>query len=60
MTDLSDDAIRKLRSIPRFVEYAKQQYGADADLWRKEAQFGSGIMRAAAIAVVEICGDDET
>ena len=59
MTDISDDAIKKLRSIPRFVEYAKQQYGADADLWQKEARFGSGIMRAVAIAVVEIGSDQK-
>lgn len=59
MTDLNDDAIEKLRKIPRFVDYAKRQYGADADFWRKESQLGSGIMRAAAIAVVEIGSDQK-
>lgn len=59
MTAINSDAIKELRAIPQFVDYTKQQYAADADFWRREAEFGSGIMRAAAIAVVEIGGKQE-
>jgi hypothetical protein len=59
MTAVNGDAIKELRSIPQFVDYAKQQYAADADFWRREAEFGSGIMRAAAIAVMKIGGKQE-
>lgn len=57
MTDLSDDALKRLRLILTFCEYAHREMLSDRDFWEREAQFGSGIVRAAAVAVVEIGGD---
>lgn len=59
MTDAVSDAngINRLRSISAFVNFACEKMASDPDFWRREAQFGSGIMKATAIAVVEIGGD---
>ena len=50
-------AIKRLRSVSAFVTFACEKMASDPDFWRREAEFGDGIMRAAAIAVVEIGGD---
>lgn len=57
---IDPDPIRRLFAIPAFVNFAHTKMEQDADFWRHESRFGIGIMRAAAIAVVEICRDDET
>ena len=58
MTDaVSDDpTIKRLRLIPAFVDFAREKMAGDPDFWRREADFGDGIMGAAARAVVEIGG----
>ena len=51
---VSHDSIKRLSEIPAFVSFAKDKMAQDNDFWHREAEFGEGIMRAAAIAVVEI------
>ena len=52
------DAYNKLRNIPEFVEFCAEKMASDPDFWEREARFGSGIMCAAARAVVAIGGDE--
>ena len=59
MTALNGDGIKKLRLIPAFSEYAHSEILSDRNFWEREAQFGVGIMRAVAIAVVEIGSDQK-
>lgn len=61
MTDAISNAnrINQLRSIPAFVDFACSEMASNPDFWRREVEFGDGIMRAAAIAVVEIGGDQK-
>ena len=54
---VNPDAIRILSAIPAFVDFAHEKMRHDADLWRHESEFGSGVMKAIATAVVEIGGD---
>jgi len=57
--ELEADFISKLRSIPAFVNYARERMAADTEFWEREAKFGSGgIMQATAAAVVEIAGSE--
>lgn len=55
--NLNPDAIKNLRGIPAFVSFARAKMDVNAEYWRKEAAHGTGIMQAAAVAVVEIGGD---
>lgn len=59
MVDITSDTtiINRLRNIAVFVDFAHKKMASNPDFWRREAEFGSGIMKAAAIAVVEIGGD---
>lgn len=50
-------AIKRLRGISSFVDFACEKMASDPDFWRREAEFGGGIMKAAAAAVVEIGGN---
>lgn len=54
---VNPDPIRRLSVIPAFVDFAHEKMRQDADFWRHESEFGSGVMRAVATAVVEIGGD---
>jgi len=56
--ELEADFISKLRSIPAFVNYARERMAADTEFWEREAKFGSGIMQVTASAVVEIAGSE--
>ena len=59
MTDIVSNAndINRLRRISAFVDFACREMASDPDFWRREAEFGDGIVKAAAIAVIEIGGD---
>lgn len=52
--NLNPDSISALRQIPAFCDYAREKMLEDPDFWEREARFGSGIMCAAAEAVVAI------
>ena len=52
----NETTIKRLRTIPAFVDFAREKMDSDPDFWRREADFGSGIMGAAAQAIVAIGG----
>lgn len=59
MVNITSDTngINRLRNIAAFVDFARKKMASDPDFWRRESEFGSGITRAIATAVVEIGGD---
>lgn len=59
MASGKNEGMELLRNIPAFCEYAHRGMVSDPDFWRREAQFADGIMRAVAVAVIEIGGDQK-
>lgn len=54
--ELYPENISRLRAIPAFAKYAHEKMLEDADFWNRERVHGTGIMRAAAVAICEIGG----
>lgn len=50
----NNESISALRDIHEFRGFASREMATDPEYWRHEAAFGSGIMQAAAAAIVEI------
>ena len=51
--------IDALRRIPAFRDFARAKMAVNPASWHCEAEHGSGIMKAVAMAVVEIGGDSQ-
>ncbi len=54
MTSSENDAMDRLRAIPEFVSFAQREMADHSEFWINTSKFGTGFMKACAIAVCKI------